>query len=135
MPRTLHSLYLCEMASFVESTGILHFYDLRVISLRPLERVAEDVDFIFHLVGRCRLTVSKPVWKAAGTNVLTPEYDEQLSSFAFKSNLRRYNLDSDCTLVRHLMWTDVFEGGKAIVRYSKWEHLAWGLFRTCTQPM
>ena len=27
-------------------------------------------------------------------------------------------------MVRHLLWTDVFAGGKAVLRYSKWENLS-----------
>ena len=33
----------------------------------------------------------KPMMKAPGTMLLTLECDEQLSNFAFKFNLRRYN--------------------------------------------
>ena len=32
-----------------------------------------------------------PMLKAPGTHLLTLKYDEMLSSFAFKFNLRRYN--------------------------------------------
>ena len=34
----------------------------------------------------------KPELKAPGTNLLTLHYDEPLSTFAFKFNLRRYNM-------------------------------------------
>jgi hypothetical protein len=33
-----------------------------------------------------------PTWKAPGTKRLKQTYDERLSSFAFKFNLRRYSL-------------------------------------------
>jgi hypothetical protein len=45
-----------------------------------------------HLVGRCRLTVSKHVLKAPGSKRLKLGYDVPLSNFAFNFNLSRYNL-------------------------------------------
>jgi hypothetical protein len=51
------------------------------------ERAAEAV-----LVGRCRLTVSKPVLKAPIVQRLKLQYDEPLSNFAFNFNLCRYVL-------------------------------------------
>jgi len=42
-------------------------------------------------VGRCRLTVSKPVLKAPWYHLLKLEYDEPLSNFALKFNLRRFS--------------------------------------------
>jgi Na+/H+-translocating membrane pyrophosphatase len=48
---------------------------------------------MFPLVGRCRLTVSKPVLKAPpGFSALKLKYDNLLSSFSFKFNLRLYTL-------------------------------------------
>ena len=44
-------------------------------------------------VGRCRLTVSKPVLKAPMVSALKLQYDETLSNFAF--NLRRYNEEGE----------------------------------------
>jgi len=40
-------------------------------------------------VGRCRLTISTPVW-SLWFQCLRLQYRETLSNFAFKSNLRRY---------------------------------------------
>ena len=42
-------------------------------------------------VGRCKLTVSKPVLKAPVVQRLKLEYAEPLSNFAFNFNLRRYS--------------------------------------------
>ena len=44
------------------------------------------------VVGRCRLTLSNPRLKAAGTNRLELTYDGPLSNFAFSFNLRRYTM-------------------------------------------
>jgi hypothetical protein len=41
-------------------------------------------------VGRCRLTVSKPMLKAPDTKRSKLKYDKLLSSFAVNFNLRRY---------------------------------------------
>jgi len=43
----------------------------------------------------------KPTLKAPGTKRLKPQYDELLSSFAFKFNLRRFNKDLDALARRH----------------------------------
>ena len=40
----------------------------------------------------------KPTLKAPGTKRLKLKYDVLLPNFAFKSNLRRYNLGSFCSL-------------------------------------
>ena len=45
-----------------------------------------------YVVRRCRLTLSTAALKASGTKRLTLNSDEPLSSFAFKFNLRRYNV-------------------------------------------
>jgi hypothetical protein len=33
------------------------------------------------------------------------------------------HMDSDAAFVRHLLWTDLFAGGKAVARMTKWENL------------
>ena len=60
-------------------------------------------------VGRCRLTVSKPVLKAQRLwfLCLKLQYDETLSSFAFSFKLRRYTKRASDGRVMHL----TFEGG------------------------
>ena len=40
--------------------------------------------------GAVQVDPMRPEFKAPGTNLLTLEYDEPLSTFAFKFNLRRY---------------------------------------------
>jgi len=42
---------------------------------------------------------TEPKLKAPGTNLLTLEYGELLSTFAFKVILRRYNEDAAVTLM------------------------------------
>ena len=46
----------------------------------------------WHLAGRYRFTVSKPVLKAPKVPALKLQYDETLSNFAFNIALRHYNL-------------------------------------------
>jgi len=41
-------------------------------------------------VGRCRLAVSQPVWKARMVSALKLQYDETLLNFAFNFNLSGY---------------------------------------------
>ena len=45
-----------------------------------------------YMVSRCRLTLSNPVLKAPGIKLLKLKYGKPLSKFAFKFNLRRYNM-------------------------------------------
>jgi hypothetical protein len=47
-----------------------------------------------HVVGRCRFTLSKPALKAPGSERLKLKRDDALSNFAFKFNLRRYNMEA-----------------------------------------
>ena len=48
---------------------------------------------LFNVVGRCRLTLSNPRSKRLEISVLKLEHNElQLSRFAFKVNLRRYDV-------------------------------------------
>ena len=53
------------------------------------------------LVGRCRLTVSKTLFKAKRlwSQRLNLQCDKKPSSFAFKPNLRRYKLGPDTCMV------------------------------------
>ena len=44
----------------------------------------------FYLGRAVQVDAIKPTLKAPGTNLLTLNYDERLSNFAFKFNLRRY---------------------------------------------
>jgi len=45
----------------------------------------------------------KPTLKALGTRRLTLEYDEVLSIFAYKSNLRRFTTEEMFTLYENLL--------------------------------
>jgi len=64
------------------------------------------------MVGRCRLTLSKPVLRAQRLwfQCLKLQYDEQLSSFAFSFNLRRYNMVTRDRIER---------GAELLVKHSK----------------
>ena len=53
-------------------------------------------------VGRCRLTVSKPMLKAPGIKCFNLKYNKLLSTFGFDFNLRRYTQESLEAAVRLL---------------------------------
>jgi hypothetical protein len=53
------------------------------------------------VVGRCRLTQYNPCRKRLGTKRLKRKYDEPLSDFAFKCNLRRYSMGRFATSKRN----------------------------------
>jgi len=56
-------------------------------------------------VGRCRLTVSKPVLEAPRFQRLKAQYDETLSNLAFEFNLRRYNKEKAKKCDTQPCWT------------------------------
>jgi hypothetical protein len=66
-------------------------------------------------VGRCRSTLSIPPWKAPRIKRSKVQYDETLSRFAFKLNLRRY---TKATLLAHFnMFLKVGPGPPDIARH------------------
>ena len=85
------------------------------VTIAPVDDAPQSTEFQVHvgyysyrgsesfwvdpLVGRCRLALSKPVLKAPLVSALRikRKYDELLSSFAFKFNLRHYTLDPNAT--------------------------------------
>ena len=60
--------------------------------LEAAERTITELDGRLRMVGRCRLTASKPCRKRPWFQRLTLKYDKPLSTFTFKSNLRRYRM-------------------------------------------
>jgi len=80
------------------------------IQLAPLQ-IGNSWRSITRLVRRC-LDPIKATLKAPGTKRLKLKYDEPLSKFAFKINLRHYILDvSNSTFTRHV--NDKGQGGRA----------------------
>jgi hypothetical protein len=65
-------------------------FNLRRYVKAQLRRVEEAKEAGQSEVRWCRLTPFKTTLKTPGTKRLKPEYEELISNFAFKFNLRRY---------------------------------------------
>jgi hypothetical protein len=55
------------------------------------------------LVGRCRLTTSKSVFKGPMVSAFETTYDEALSNFAINFHVRRYTLGETVTVLEEHM--------------------------------
>ena len=71
------------------------------------------LDYTLFLVGRCRLTLSNPVLKAPVAIRLKLEYDDPLSNYALKFNLRRYILIPIITAIMIAIENETRQGLKA----------------------
>ena len=121
--------YRTVLSSFAFKFNLRRYAVLALVDADPygLKIISVYMQGSKSMAGRCRLTRNRPMLNAPGRSRLKLRYDEVLSNFAFKFNLRRYSMafDSANLTTPDIKWLGVRRGLTLVQFSAQRKHSLW----------